>query len=51
MTNYLLKFKHQNGTNVWFTIYCDRDSVFPIIRNIEKRTSYSFANDCTDLGL
>ena len=50
MTNYLLKFEHSNGSNVWFTVYCDRESIFECVRAIEKRTSFKFLNDYTDMG-
>lgn len=49
MNNYLLKFIHSNGSNVWFTIYCDSDFLFEKISSIEKRTSFKFASDVTIL--
>lgn len=50
MTNYLLKFQHQNGTNVWFTVYCDVSDILIICEEIEKRTSYKYLYDYTCLG-
>jgi len=50
MSNYLLKFQHSNGSNVWFTVYTDIESIWTLIRSIEKRTSFTFLNDYTDIG-
>ncbi len=49
MSNYLLKFQHSNGSNVWFTVYCDNLSMWDCAKEIEKRTSFKFLNDYTNL--
>lgn len=49
MNNYLLKFEHSNGSNVWFTVYCDREDLYDKINAITKRTSFKFMNDITIL--
>ena len=50
MRNFLLKFEHTNGSNVWFTIHTNACYVLEIARKIEKRTSFKYLNDCTELG-
>ena len=50
MSNYLLKFEHSNGSNVWFTVYCDILYIWVCAAAIEKRTSFKFLDDYTDLG-
>ena len=50
MRNFLLKFKHSNGSTVWFTVYASRAYLHSIAKEIEKRTSFTFLNDSTELG-
>lgn len=50
MSNYLLKFKHSNGSNVWFTVYCDITLLWFVAENIEERTSFKFLDDYVDIG-
>ena len=50
MSNYLLKFKHSNGSNTWFTVYCDSYNIYNMAREIECRTSFKFLDDYTNLG-
>lgn len=48
--NYLLKFVHSNGSNVWFTVYTqhpNEDTVLRMAENIAKRTSFKFTGDIT----
>ena len=49
--NYLLKFKHQNGSAVWLTVYCVdiHEELARITQNIERRTSFKFTGDVTVL--
>ena len=48
--NYLLKFKHSNGSNVWFTVYCSNMELWLIANDIEIRTAFKFTGDYTELG-
>lgn len=50
MSNYMLKFKHSNGSNVWFTVYCGVQDIWCVASKIQERTSYKFLDDYTDLG-
>lgn len=47
MNNYLLKFKHSNGSNVWFTVFCHSSDLQSLAKRIEGRTSFLFLYDFT----